>query len=93
MSKQLIIELYMLPCFEVCFDHTKYIVNWELLYDNLTVSILIVICTISWLVHLYTISYLTNEPHQARFFANLSLFTFFIVFLVTAANYFQFFVG
>lgn len=68
-------------------------INWGLLFDALTIIILIVINSISLLVHLYAKSYISTDLHQPRFFANLSLFTFFMVVLVTADNFFQLFVG
>lgn len=67
--------------------------KFSFLFDYLTVIMLIVVCTISWLVHLYAMSYLNTDPHQARFFSYLSLFTGFMLFLVTSANLFMFFIG
>jgi NADH-ubiquinone oxidoreductase chain 5 len=70
-----------------------YEANWALLFDSLTVIMLLVITLVSGLVHLYATSYMSADPHLCRFFSCLSLFTFFMLALVTAENYFQFFVG
>ena len=68
-------------------------VKWSFLFDSLTIVMLVVITSISALVHLYALSYMSEDPHQPRFFGCLSLFTFFMLMLVTADNYFQLFVG
>lgn len=70
-----------------------FFVNWGFLFDSLTAVILIVICSISTLVHLYSTSYMSGDPHLPRFISYLSLFTFFILILVTADNFLQIFVG
>ena len=48
---------------------------------------------ISTLVHLFSVDYMSNDPHQQRFFSYLSLFTFFMLILVTGGNYVVMFVG
>ena len=48
---------------------------------------------ISTLVHLYSTSYMSHDPHQPRFMAYLSLFTFFMLMLITADNFIQLFLG
>ncbi len=68
-------------------------VNWSFLIDSLTVVMLIIVNFISFLVHLYSISYMEHDPHQVRFMSYLSLFTFFMLILVTANNLLQMFVG
>lgn len=68
-------------------------VNWSFLFDTLTVVMLVVVLFISSLVHLYSISYMGEDPHIIRFLSFLSLFTFFMLFLITAGNYVQFFLG
>jgi NADH:ubiquinone oxidoreductase subunit 5 (subunit L)/multisubunit Na+/H+ antiporter MnhA subunit len=70
-----------------------YKVTWALLFDSLTSVMLIVVTSVSSLVHLYATSYMEADPHKSRFFSCLSLFTFFMLMLVTAENYFQLFVG
>ena len=68
-------------------------VSWSFLFDNLTVVMLCVVTLISTLVHLYSIEYMSHDPHQSRFMSYLSLFTFFMLILITANNFLQMFVG
>ncbi len=67
--------------------------NWELRVDTLTAVMLVVITTVSALVHLYSWGYMSEDPDQPRFFAYLSLFTFAMLMLVTANNLVQMFFG
>lgn len=67
--------------------------NWGFLFDSLTVVMLIVITTVSFLVHIYSTSYMSEDPHLPRFMSYLSLFTFFMLMLVTADNFVQMFLG
>lgn len=68
-------------------------VNWCFYIDSLTAIMLCVITFISTLVHLYSIEYMSTDPHLTRFMSYLSLFTFFMLILVTANNFIQMFVG
>lgn len=68
-------------------------VDWGFLFDTLTVVMCCVITFISFLVHLYSTEYMSHDPHLSRFMSYLSLFTFFMLILVTADNYIQMFVG
>lgn len=68
-------------------------VSWGFLFDSVTVSMLIPVLFVSTLVHLYSISYMESDPHQQRFFSYLSLFTFFMIVLVTGENYLVLFLG
>jgi NADH-quinone oxidoreductase subunit L len=68
-------------------------VEWALRVDTLTAVMLVVVNTISSLVHLYSIGYMDEDPHRPRFFAYLSLFTFAMLMLVTADNLVQLFFG
>ncbi len=68
-------------------------VSWGFLFDSLTVVMLIVVTFISTLVHLYSTEYMSHDPHLPRFMSYLSLFTFFMLILVTADNLIQMFVG
>jgi len=68
-------------------------VDWGFLFDSLTVTMCVVVTFISSLVHLYSTEYMSHDPHLPRFIAFLSLFTFFMLILVTADNYVQMFVG
>ena len=67
--------------------------NWELRVDTLTATMLVVVTTVSALVHLYSWGYMDEDPDQPRFFAYLSLFTFAMLMLVTANNLVQMFFG
>ena len=66
---------------------------WDFIFDSLTATMLVVVLTISSVVHVYSISYMGHDPHINRFMSYLSLFTFFMIILVTANNYIQMFVG
>jgi len=68
-------------------------VKWALRVDTLTAVMLIVVTTVSMLVHLYSIGYMHEDPSRPRFFAYLSLFTFAMLMLVTADNLVQLFFG
>jgi NADH-quinone oxidoreductase subunit L len=68
-------------------------VDWALRVDTLTAVMLVVVTTVSALVHLYSIGYMHEDPHRPRFFAYLSLFTFAMLALVTADNLAQLFFG
>ena len=66
---------------------------WGFLFDTLTCVMLIVVTSISSLVHLYSTEYMGKDPHLPRFMSYLSFFTFFMLVLVTADNFIQMFVG
>ncbi len=68
-------------------------VNWSLRVDTLTAVMLVVVNTVSSLVHLYSIGYMDEDPYRPRFFAYLSLFTFAMLVLVTSDNLVQMFFG
>jgi len=67
--------------------------NWALRIDTLTAVMLVVVNTISALVHVYSLGYMSHDEHQPRFFAYLSLFTFAMLMLVTSDNLVQMFFG
>ena len=67
--------------------------KWGFLFDSLTCVMLVVITSISSLVHLYSSSYMEHDPHIIRFMSYLSLFTFFMIILVTSDNFGQLFLG
>jgi len=67
--------------------------DWALRVDTLTAVMLVVITSVSALVHLYSWGYMDEDPNQQRFFAYLSLFTFAMLMLVTADNLVQMFFG
>ncbi|HUZ30768.1 MAG TPA: NADH-quinone oxidoreductase subunit L [Xanthobacteraceae bacterium] len=68
-------------------------VDWALRIDPLTAVMLVVVTTISSLVHLYSIGYMADDPYKPRFFSYLSFFTFAMLMLVTADNLLQLFFG
>ncbi len=68
-------------------------IDWALRIDTLTVVMLVVVTSVSCLVHLYSIGYMHEDPSRPRFFAYLSLFTFAMLTLVTADNLVQMFFG
>ena len=74
-------------------DSESLYVNWAFNFDSLTVSMLIPVLIVSSLVHIYSIGYMSHDPHNQRFFSYLSLFTFMMIILVTADNFLLMFVG
>jgi len=68
-------------------------VNWSIKIDALSSVMLVVVTLISSLVHIYSIGYMSNDPHKPRFMAYLSLFTFAMLTLVTSDNFLQLFFG
>jgi NADH-ubiquinone oxidoreductase chain 5 len=74
-------------------DSESLNVSWGFHFDSLTVSMLIPVLIVSSLVHVYSIGYMSHDPHNQRFFSYLSLFTFMMVILVTGNNYLLMFVG
>ena len=98
--------LAMLAFFEVGFNNIPVSIElfrwidsewiniiWGFEFDSLTVTMLLPVLIISSLVHIYSISYMSNDPHVQRFFSYLSLFTFMMIILVTGNNYLLMFVG
>jgi NADH-ubiquinone oxidoreductase chain 5 len=67
--------------------------SWGFMFDTLTVTMLVIVNCVSTVVHAYSIDYMETDPHKSRFFSYLSLFTFFMLVLVTADNFVQMFVG
>ena len=68
-------------------------VNWSIKIDSLTAVMLVVVTSVSSLVHVYSIGYMSHDPHKPRFMAYLSLFTFAMLMLVTSDNFIQLFFG
>ena len=90
------VGLNSIPVFLELFtwiDSESLNVVWEFNFDSLTVSMLIPVLIISCLVHIYSIGYMSHDPHNQRFFSYLSLFTFMMIILVTANNFLLMFVG
>ena len=71
----------------------SFIADWTIRVDTMTVVMLVVVTGVSSLVHLYSIGYMHEDPHRARFFSYLSLFTFAMLMLVTSNNFLQLFFG
>ena len=74
-------------------DSESLNISWGFNFDSLTVAMLIPVLIVSSLVHIYSIGYMSHDPHNQRFFSYLSLFTFMMVILVTANNFLLMFVG
>lgn len=75
------------------FESVYFYVDVSFLFDTITATMLIVVTAISLFVHLFSVEYMNSDPHFIRFMSYLSLFTFFMLLLVTAGNMVQFFVG
>jgi len=74
-------------------DSESLNVLWGFNFDSLTVSMLIPVLIVSSLVHVYSVGYMSHDPHNQRFFSYLSLFTFMMIILVTSDNFLLMFVG
>ena len=68
-------------------------VNWSIKIDAISAVMLVVVTLVSSLVHIYSIGYMSQDPHKPRFMAYLSLFTFAMLTLVTSDNFLQLFFG
>ena len=68
-------------------------VNWSIKIDALSSVMLVVVTLVSSIVHIYSIGYMSHDPHKQRFMAYLSLFTFSMLMLVTSDNFLQLFFG
>lgn len=81
--------LKLLPWIDVeMFD-----ASWGFCFDSLSVSLCLIVTFISTLVHIYSTSYMSHDPHQPRFMSYLSLFTFSMLMLTSADNFIQLFFG
>ncbi len=67
--------------------------NWSIYIDSLTAVMLVVVTSVSTLVHIYSIGYMSHDPDKPRFMSYLSLFTFAMLMLVTSDNFLQLFFG
>ena len=67
--------------------------NWSIYIDTLTSVMLVVVTSVSALVHIYSIGYMSHDPDKPRFMSYLSLFTFMMLMLVTSDNFLQLFFG
>ena len=76
------------------FINTTYFrASFEFVIDSVSIIMVGTITTISFLVHLYSTVYMKSDPHQVRFFALLSLFTFFMIVLVMGGNLVMLYIG
>ncbi len=71
----------------------KFIANWSINIDPLSSVMLVVVTVVSALVHIYSIGYMSHDPHKPRFMSYLSLFTFSMLALVVSDNFLQLFFG
>jgi len=67
--------------------------SYNLKFDLITVNMLILVITISFFVHIFSYSYMESDPHLPRFISYLSLFTFFMLILISSSNLIQLFIG
>ena len=74
-------------------DVAGFTSTWSVRIDSLSVVMLVVVTVVSFLVHVYSIGYMAEDPHRARFFSYLSFFTFAMLALVTANDFLQMFFG
>jgi NADH-quinone oxidoreductase subunit L len=88
-QNKLVYHVVLMPWIEV----GSFAVNWAVYVDSLTAVMLVVVTSVSAIVHIYSIGYMHHDPHSPRFMAYLSLFTFFMLILVTADNFIQLFLG
>ena len=79
--------------YHIWVDFLYGVIQWTFVFDTLTCVMLIIVTFISSLVHLYSLGYMSEDPHIIRFMAYLSLFTFFMLMLVTSGNFMQLFLG
>ena len=71
----------------------KFIANWSINIDPLSTVMLVVVTFVSSLVHIYSIGYMSHDPHKPRFMSYLSLFTFSMLALIVSDNFLQLFFG
>lgn len=68
-------------------------INWSFIFDTISVAMLLVVCLISTLVHFYSTEYMLEDPAFIKFLSYISLFTFFMIILLTSGNFLQLFLG
>ncbi len=82
-----VIELY------TWIDSGAFELSWAVKLDTLSAVMMLMVTVVSWLIHIYSIGYMAHDKSIPRFFSYLSLFTFFMLALVTADNFVQLFFG
>lgn len=85
-------KIYEYPIFNWITSGTLKL-HWSIYVDSLTAVMLVVVNSVSALVHIYSIGYMSHDPHKPRFMSYLSLFTFMMLSLITADNFLQLFFG
>ena len=75
------------------FTSGNFVADWSIRLDSLTTTMFIVVCSVSACVHLYSIGYMSDDSSKERFMGYLSLFTFFMLMLVSSNNLIQMFFG
>ncbi len=85
-------QVYQLPLFDWISSGSLKL-HWSIYVDSLTAVMLVVVNSVSALVHIYSIGYMSHDPHKPRFMSYLSLFTFTMLSLITADNFLQLFFG
>ena len=63
------------------------------MFDALSISMLLMLCLVSGIVHFFSVGYMATDPFKVKFISYLSLFTFFMFILVSASNFIQLFLG
>jgi proton-translocating NADH-quinone oxidoreductase chain L len=71
----------------------SFTISWNFFCDELTLWMVFIVTFISFSIHLYSIDYMMSDPNLTRFLSFLSIFTFFMLLLVTSGNFFQLFIG
>ncbi len=74
-------------------DSGAFELSWAVKLDTLSAAMMMMVTVVSWLIHVYSIGYMAHDKSIPRFFSYLSLFTFFMLALVTADNFVQLFFG
>jgi NADH-quinone oxidoreductase subunit L len=70
-----------------------FVVNWSFKFDSLTAVMFVVVLVVSSVVHFYSVDYMAKDPRVNRFMSYISLFTFFMLILVSSGNFVQLFIG
>lgn len=85
--------------FSIHFNFGSWIIanlkvaSWSFTFDSLSLSMALVVCSISFLVHIYSFNYMSEDPNFVKFLSYLSLFTFFMLILIFSSNLVVFFLG
>lgn len=86
-------QITILVWFGRWFSVENLIINWGFLFDGISLTMCVVVTGISFLVHLYSLDYMKEDPNIIKFLSYLSLFTFFMLLLVLSDNFIQLFFG